>query len=586
MQLILDDFGTLGASLFIIIVPTLKMGYGRPLLYMSLPGLAFILGVLWFRRRCKNLNDKKDESESNTDTYLKNGSTGDHAQLCPKNSIQNFMPIITKPVNIAEHIYLEEQISAPKIFGKSAPIKIQNSRNTFTDMQSLQQQDVDCQTLNSRIKNTQHKIVNCIDESFDNHTSQINLPDSCNYKSPLQTHNKCFKYNKPIIIKANISPKISPESSFIDSNYIEYERKNCNVLGSSNNIKVKDTVKQTGKKVIHNKRCIEACGLSISICSDHSGDSGKGSSLPRPGETSTKLAYEFFLPKSLFGKLSGHHGSFITKIKTKTAVNIQIRKNRFVEKLGICIIEGSENEINEALMMIRNRLPQHKYPNFTMERIHYALPQTIVPLSTQSLFNLQLYLIEGINNDVLVSAVVTSGHIFVQHPLHPSNPHLIGLQKCLLESYSTTEAPPLPGIEISAVCVMSVNGMWYRVQITDREAENENRCIIKFLDFGGYMNVNFHELRQIRSDFMLLPFQATECVLSNIEPKGFTWSKEGADILCKLTRGIVLQAQVAGYNSHNIPEIYLFACLGPNNIVFINKELVARNLAKWVELRY
>lgn len=43
-----------------------------------------------------------------------------------------------------------------------------------------------------------------------------------------------------------------------------------------------------------------------------------------------------------------------------------------------------------------------------------------------------------------------------------------------------------------------------------------------------------------------------------------TWSIDAADILNKLTKGIVLQAQVAGYNSHNIPEIYLFASLGPN----------------------
>lgn len=42
------------------------------------------------------------------------------------------------------------------------------------------------------------------------------------------------------------------------------------------------------------------------------------------------------------------------------------------------------------------------------------------------------------------------------------------------------------------------------------------------------------------------------------------WSADSADVLSQLTKGIVLQAQVAGYNSQNIPEIYLFACLGPN----------------------
>jgi A-kinase anchor protein 1 len=42
-------------------------------------------------------------------------------------------------------------------------------------------------------------------------------------------------------------------------------------------------------------------------------------------------------------------------------------------------------------------------------------------------------------------------------------------------------------------------------------AEEEFECDIKFLDYGGYSRVSVATLRQIRSDFMTLPFQAT-CV--------------------------------------------------------------------------
>lgn len=108
----------------------------------------------------------------------------------------------------------------------------------------------------------------------------------------------------------------------------------------------------------------------------------------------------------------------------------------------------------------------------------------------------------------------------MQHPLHPTHPSLPALQKCLFESYSATETPLLPGVEVGAMCVMPVNGIWYRVQIVSGDIEEAERCVVKFLDFGGYMNVHFNELRQIRSDFMALPFQATECILSNIEPIG------------------------------------------------------------------
>lgn len=133
---------------------------------------------------------------------------------------------------------------------------------------------------------------------------------------------------------------------------------------------------------------------------------------------------------------------------------------------------------------------------------------------------LQLNLIESINNDVVVSAIISGGHIFVQHPLHPTHPSLAVLQKWVFDSYTATEAPLLPGIELNDVCVMPVNGIWYRVQIVDQDTEETERCVVKFLDFGGYMNVHFKELRQIRSDFMSVPFQATECILSNVEPIG------------------------------------------------------------------
>lgn len=50
--------------------------------------------------------------------------------------------------------------------------------------------------------------------------------------------------------------------------------------------------------------------------------------------------------------------------------------------------------------------------------------------------------------------------------------------------------------------------------IPDEETETS---YVKFLDYGGFAYVENSKLRQIRGDFMLLPFQAAECVLSNIK---------------------------------------------------------------------
>ncbi|XP_034490564.1 A-kinase anchor protein 1, mitochondrial [Drosophila innubila] len=606
---------------------------GRPLLYLSLPGVAFILGVFWFRRRNKNRVDKNDDdangkavkesAESTMITQRKVTQNGKLPTVHGNGTVSKSMNISGSGNTGGGSSNSAEDKESPNsmLYGKSAPITIQS--NGRASPGNKQQQQIDSEMLKSKIQDAEHKKLCSIDEDFENLSSPRDLPDSINNRVSFYNNRKSNpKAVEPVVIKATRTPKISPENSFLESKYTKLENEqnnNCEEIKKeettttaitspevSNQKQIQSTsvveqqqdpkqMKQLEEQTKitdldadgNQKRNVDAASPSLSICSVQSGDSGKGSSLPRSEATTrVKTTYEFYFPNSLIGQLYGRKRSFINQIKAKTLANVALSKTRYsTSKLRICTIEGTDNEIDAALAMIRQRLPARRYPNFTMQRIHYALPQTVVPLSTESLHNLQLKLIEGINNDVVVSAVLSGNHVFVQHPLHPSHPSLHALQKAMFDSYTNMEAPQLPGIEISAVCVMPINGIWYRVQIVDIDSEDEERCLVNFLDFGGYMNVSFNLLRQIRTDFMALPFQSTECILSNIEPIDGTWSVDAADILNKLTKGIVLQAQVAGYNSHNIPEIYLFASLGPNNVIFINKELVARNLAKWVEMR-
>uniref|UniRef100_A0A1A9WAV1 Tudor domain-containing protein n=1 Tax=Glossina brevipalpis TaxID=37001 RepID=A0A1A9WAV1_9MUSC len=598
---------------------SVKMVSGRPLLYLSLPGVAFILGVFWFRRRNKGRieNDAKDSRCGGIEIAQKNTEHSENfiAKMTNSNDTANNKGVLSTPtesMNINSTTSVDDESSASRLFGKSAPIKIvQNGRGASPAKHVLQQQ-MDSAVLKSKIQDAEHKLLRSIDEDFENLSSPVDLPDSVNKRMSFYSRKVDVQKDEPVVITARTTPKISPENSFLESKYITECEENNNLESLQNEKgKVQQENEKNDKeqeeqreeeeeqineieKVIEDKkltrleeidscntsekRTVDAASPSLSLCSVQSGDSGKGSSLPRSEAKRAKTTYEFFFPNSLVGQLYGRKRSFINQIKSKTNANVLLRKHRYTGKVRICVIEGTDSEIQAALTMIRQRLPAKRYPNFTMQRIHFALPQTIVPLSTESLLNLQLHLIEGINNDVVVSAIISGGHIFVQHPLHPSHPSLAVLQKCLYDSYSATDTPLLPSVEISAVCVMPVNGIWYRVQIIDSDSEDAQRCIVKFLDFGGYMNVFFKDLRQIRSDFMATPFQATECLLSNIEPIDSCWTPDAADILCKLTKGIVLQAQIAGYNSLNVPEIYLFACLGPN-------ELVARNLAKWVDIK-
>lgn len=69
----------------------------------------------------------------------------------------------------------------------------------------------------------------------------------------------------------------------------------------------------------------------------------------------------------------------------------------------------------------------------------------------------------------------------------------------------------------NTVCAAFSLGAWYRAIVLSVDVESET-SYVKFLDYGGFATLNNSELRQIRGDFLLLPFQASECILANIRP--------------------------------------------------------------------
>jgi len=128
--------------------------------------------------------------------------------------------------------------------------------------------------------------------------------------------------------------------------------------------------------------------------------------------------------------------------------------------------------------------------------------------------------------------------------------------------YTVTQAPALPEIIDSAICAVCVNNNWYRVQIVSHSPNNK-MCEVKYLDFGGFLTVISSELRQIHADFMTVPFQAIQCVLSNIRPPNgeVEWTKEAADTITSFTNGVIIQAQIAGYTQDDVPEVYLYVSI-------------------------
>lgn len=292
------------------------------------------------------------------------------------------------------------------------------------------------------------------------------------------------------------------------------------------------------------------------------------------------IIYQFELAQYLCGRLIGRNGHFVNQIKEKSNASVIVNRHPLSPLYKICSIEGTRSEIRRALRLIRSRFPVYEFPEVTLQQINVISPllqacQVTVPQSCQ------LHLPEGVSCDVILSNVVDAAHIFVRQPTHPTYPSLSRLDQFMNATYSV-DTPPVLSPHPGDICAVNMCNAWYRAMVVslldDMEVE------VKFVDYGGYARAPISSLRQIRYDFMTLPFQATECYLANVKPtdENQGWSKEANVVFHDLAQGQMLQAKIVAYADDGIPLIHLHKIQGASS-VFINQELVNRGLAEWIE---
>lgn len=323
--------------------------------------------------------------------------------------------------------------------------------------------------------------------------------------------------------------------------------------------------------------------------SEGSSDSGKGcSEAASPPPTGMNIVpteaglriHQFVISQTLVGLLIGKQGSFVTQIKAKTGASVYVRRHPDSVKQKICAVEGTQSEIEAALEMIKEKFPEKRFPNFSLQEISAELYQRLVPLVPEFL---QLQLVESVNNDTIMTCLVSAGHFFLQQPLHPTFPSLHALHRLMAATYQNPDVPALPRpVKEGSICAAPTENNWYRAQVISTSKEHDT-SIVKLVDFGGYLTVDNDQLKQIRSDFMTLPFQATEALLAFVKPANneLEWSSEALRIMAGLTAGQLLHAQVAGYDEAGLPLVHLYLTLHPQQVIFLNRELVDRGLAEW-----
>ncbi|XP_076842785.1 uncharacterized protein akap1a isoform X3 [Brachyhypopomus gauderio] len=238
--------------------------------------------------------------------------------------------------------------------------------------------------------------------------------------------------------------------------------------------------------------------------------------------------------------------------------------------------KGSEVQVENALALIRKKFKDLDLSNRSSGA--QPSPLTSVPLTSW------LLLPQERSVEVMVPRVEAVNYLFVQQHTHPSYYSLQGLTEHMHFCYSQPGCPGLPApVEAGVLCAApSAGGSWWRAQVI-QHYRNSNMVQIRYVDYGGYVTVNLGALRQIRSDFVSLPFQASEVMLENIAPlPGMEdFSLEAKEALEELTQGVSLIIKVSGAQS-GLPLVHMWRQAG-EEMISVNGLLVERGFCSWLD---
>ncbi|KAG7483664.1 hypothetical protein MATL_G00040780 [Megalops atlanticus] len=347
--------------------------------------------------------------------------------------------------------------------------------------------------------------------------------------------------------------------------------------------KLNGTDHQNGSPVVSENEADRSGGSDINGMD--SGDGGctkgpsegqcQGSQLTHP-QNSKLIIWEVQVPKYLVGRLIGKRGRYIRFLKEKTGAKVYISKQPYTEGFQLCHIEGSKQQVDKALEQIGRKFTELDLTNLYAPPLPATLPS--LPITSW------LLLPDWGPVKVTVVKIVSASHMFVQQHTHPSYPALSVLNQEMALCYSQPDTPALSAPTEGMICAAPAEGgAWWRAQVVAFFKES-NEAEIRYVDYGGYERVKMDILRQIRSDFVTLPFQGAEVVLNNVKPlpgeSGF--SAEANAALEEMTRGTSLLAQVASYDSSGIPLIQMWQVVG-DEMVSVNHALVKQGYATWVD---
>jgi len=300
------------------------------------------------------------------------------------------------------------------------------------------------------------------------------------------------------------------------------------------------------------------------------------------------VLYEFYFPRKLCGKLIGKKGVHVENIRNKTKAQIAVRNDPKLEDTQIVCVSGSFKEVDQALEIINERFPSKHYPQISLKPINKPVifrRNKFMKQKSKMLVTLQMFVETPQLNtevDVHVSAIVNSTHLFVHLPNNPTYQLLQKLDEDMLHLYRAEQKmiPDLNSIfEYGVICAAPTSYGWHRAVLTEfsePDSLDTNGIVskmakVKFLDYGGYLDIPVNHLKQLRVDFMNLPFQAIEVKLEGIEKT----QDDDKEDLQQLINNYQLKMVITSLTSDSIPLVKLYRVDQNYEKILINKLLIS-----------
>ncbi|KAF5270669.1 hypothetical protein FQA39_LY01407 [Lamprigera yunnana] len=312
-----------------------------------------------------------------------------------------------------------------------------------------------------------------------------------------------------------------------------------------------------------------------------------------------------WISQKLVGKIIGRCGEKILEISAKSGAKVHFDSHRSASSRKL-MFKGTDEQINVAKKLVNEIIKKCQVSRSQMEfslakREPRAQAKSPVPL-----LEVESPKVERISPvprqsdtqfEVYVSAMIDPSHFWLQM-VGPKATQLDQLVEDMTEYYGKEENQNLHTLNSLGngdlvAAQFNFDKKWYRAEVLKVTNENgmDPLAELYFVDYGDTDLVPCKNVFELRTDFLRLNFQAIECYLAGIEPKGGTWSTEALDKFeewAHVAQWKKLSAKIDGYcvrekirakrEGSSVPGIHLYDVNNERDID-IAEELVAHEYA-------